>query len=361
MTRMAKPTGGAGGRISPSASGARCARITAPGGNAWEYFPHDHARSRAYRWGEDGIAGFCDDQQRLCLSLALWNGKDPILKERLFGLTNAEGNHGEDVKELYYYLDATPTHSYLKMLYKYPQGEFPYARLVEENRAARRGSAGIRTARHGRVRRRPLLRRVRRIRQGRAGRHPDAGHGAQSRGPEAAASCTLLPQLWFRNTWSWNPDGHTPELSRGSRRRSRSSMRELGKFRLDCDGKPDVAVLRQRDQRSPAVRPGGRHRLFQGCLPRIPRRTANTIAVNPGADRHQGGCALRVEPFRRAVRNGAVAACPGQRPNHAPAFRRFRRDLCAAARARRTSSTPSCSRASPTPTRGSCSARPSPG
>ena len=103
-------------------------------GNAWDYFPHDHARSRAYRWGEDGIAGVSDAEQRLCLALALWNGRDPILKERLFGLTNGEGNHGEDVKELYYYLDATPSHSYLKMLYKYPQGEFPYARLVDENK-----------------------------------------------------------------------------------------------------------------------------------------------------------------------------------------------------------------------------------
>ncbi|TLY79001.1 MAG: glucosidase, partial [Gammaproteobacteria bacterium] len=108
-----------------------------PHGNAWEYFPHDHARSRAYRWGEDGIAGFSDREQRLCFALALWNGRDPILKERLFGLTNGEGNHGEDVKELYYYLDATPTHSYLKMLYKYPQAEYPYGRLLEENR--RRG------------------------------------------------------------------------------------------------------------------------------------------------------------------------------------------------------------------------------
>src|SRR5690242_9145945 len=108
-----------------------------PDGTAWNYFPHDHARSRAYRWGEDGIGGISDEQCRLCLSLALWNGKDPILKERLFGLTNNEGNHGEDVKELYYYLDATPTHSWLKMLYKYPQREFPYARLGEENR--RRG------------------------------------------------------------------------------------------------------------------------------------------------------------------------------------------------------------------------------
>src|SRR5580692_4836448 len=102
-------------------------------GTAWAYLPHDCARSRAYRWGEDGIAGFSDNWQNLCLSLALWNGKDPILKERLFGLDNDEGNHGEDVKELYYYLDATPTHSYLKTLYKYPQAAFPFAWLVEEN------------------------------------------------------------------------------------------------------------------------------------------------------------------------------------------------------------------------------------
>src|SRR5260370_23255682 len=108
-------------------------------GTAWDYLSHDQARSRAYRWGEDGIAGLSDDNQRLCLGLALWNGKDPILKERLFGLTNGEGNHDEDVKELYYYLDATPTHSYLKMLYKYPQREFPYAWLVEENRRRGKG------------------------------------------------------------------------------------------------------------------------------------------------------------------------------------------------------------------------------
>src|SRR5258708_7539247 len=107
-------------------------------GTAWEYFPHDHARSRAYRWGEDGIAGVSDADQLVCLSLALWNGADPILKERLFGLTNSEGNHGEDVKEQYFYLDATPSHSYLKMLYKYPQRAYPYAELVAEN--ARRGT-----------------------------------------------------------------------------------------------------------------------------------------------------------------------------------------------------------------------------
>src|SRR4051794_31455954 len=108
-------------------------------GTSWDYFPHDHARSRAYRWGEDGLLGICDRQGRLCFALALWNEKDPILKERLFGLTNPEGNHGEDVKEQYFYLDATPTSSYLKGLYKYPQAAYPYAKLLEENR--RRGYA----------------------------------------------------------------------------------------------------------------------------------------------------------------------------------------------------------------------------
>src|SRR5271169_4403873 len=109
------------------------------GGTAWDYFPHDHARSRAYRWGEDGIAGWCDDEQNWCLGIALWNGRDSILKERMFGLTGSEGNHGEDVKELYFYLDSTPTHSYMRMLYKYPQAEFPYGRLVSENRRRGRG------------------------------------------------------------------------------------------------------------------------------------------------------------------------------------------------------------------------------
>src|SRR6202451_1306137 len=105
------------------------------GGTAWEYFPHDHARSRAYRWGEDGIGGISDRHQRMCFALALWNGRDPILKERLFGLTGNQGNHGEDVKEYYFYLDSTPTHSYMKYLYKYPQSAYPYEQLVETNRA----------------------------------------------------------------------------------------------------------------------------------------------------------------------------------------------------------------------------------
>src|ERR1700730_16848521 len=108
-----------------------------PNGTAWDYLPHDHARSKAFRWGEDGLGGISDNHQQICFALALWNGRDPILKERLFGLTGEQGNHGEDVKEAYYYLDSTPTHSYMKYLYKYPQAGFPYAQLVEENR--RRG------------------------------------------------------------------------------------------------------------------------------------------------------------------------------------------------------------------------------
>src|SRR5580765_8564023 len=179
-------------------------------GEAWDYFPHDHARSRAYRWGEDGIAGMSDDQSRLCLSLALWNGKDPILKERFFGLTNGEGNHGEDVKELYYYLDATPTHSYLKMLYKYPQRVFPYQQLVDEN--LRRGKdepefelldTGIFDddryfdvfVEYAKASANDILMLV----------------TVHNRGSEAAA-VHLLPQLWFRNTWAWKNGAEKPMM-----------------------------------------------------------------------------------------------------------------------------------------------------
>ena len=128
-----------------------------PYGNAWDYFSHDDARSRAYRWNEDSIAGISDRHQKICFSVALWNGRDPILKERLFGLTGNEGNHGEDVKECYYYLDSTPTHSYMKYLYKYPQAEFPYARLVSENHSRGKHEREF-ELRRGRFRRRPLLR-----------------------------------------------------------------------------------------------------------------------------------------------------------------------------------------------------------
>ena len=136
------------------------------GGTAWEYLPHDHARSRAYRWGEDGLAGFSDVEQRLCLGLALWNGRDPILKERIFGLTGNQGNHGEDAKEYWWYLDALPSHAWNRWRYHYPQGEFPYGDLVAENGAPRQARPRVRAARHRRVRRRPLLDRRGRLRQG---------------------------------------------------------------------------------------------------------------------------------------------------------------------------------------------------
>ena len=166
-------------------------------GDAWNYFPHDQARSRAYRWGEDGLAGISDDQQRLCFALALWNGKDPILKERLFGLTNSEGNHGEDVKEYYFYLDCTPTHSYMKYLYKYPQAAFPYDDLVDDQPRPGPARTRVRAARHRRVRRGPLLRRVRGVRQGVARGHPDPDHRPQPRpgaGDAAPPADALVPQ-----------------------------------------------------------------------------------------------------------------------------------------------------------------------
>jgi hypothetical protein len=205
-------------------------------GTAWEYFPHDHARSRAYRWGEDGIAGFADDQQRLCLGVALWNTRDPILKERLFGLTNNEGNHGEDVKELYYYLDATPTHSYLKMLYKYPQGEFPYARLVAENRARGIGQPEYELLDTG------VLDEERYfdvfVEYAQAA--PDdilMQVTVFNRGADAAP-LHVLPQLWFRNTWSWKPGGARPSMRVGAHGTIEATHAALGTYYLHAHGAP---------------------------------------------------------------------------------------------------------------------------
>ena len=179
-------------------------------GDAWNYFTHDQARSRAYRWGEDGLAGICDDHQVLCFALALWNGKDPILKERMFGLTNSEGNHGEDVKEYYFYLDSTPTHSYMKYLYKYPQAIYPYANLGETNRRRSRGEfeyelldTGVFNndryfdvvVEYAKAAPGDLLIRI----------------SIHNRGPEAAL-LHVLPTLWFRNTWSWPDGGSKPIL-----------------------------------------------------------------------------------------------------------------------------------------------------
>ena len=181
-----------------------------PGGNAWEYFPHEHARSRAYRWGEDGIAGVSDADQIVCLSLALWNGRDSILKERLFGLTNAQGNHGEDVKEEYFYLDATPSHSYLKMLYKYPQRPFPYAQLVAENAARGTEHPEYELRDTGVFADQRYFDVFVEYAQGEPG---DVLMliTACNRGPEAAP-LHLVPQLVLRNTWAWTPGVAKPTL-----------------------------------------------------------------------------------------------------------------------------------------------------
>ena len=203
-------------------------------GNAWNYFSHDHSRSRAYRWGEDGLAGLSDDKQRLCFALALWNERDPILKERLFGLTNSEGNHGEDVKEYYFYLDSTPTHSYLKYLYKYPQAAYPYADLVEANRRRSRDELEYELldtgvfdedryfdvfVEYAKASADDVLIKI----------------SIHNRGPEAAP-LHLLPTLWFRNTWSWGRTVPKPVLSHVDGQQIHAFHPEFGDYTLHYEG-----------------------------------------------------------------------------------------------------------------------------
>ena len=208
-----------------------------PYGTAWDYFPHDVARSRAYRWGEDGLAGFCDDHCQLCLAVALWNERDPILKERLFGLNNAEGNHGEDVKECYWYLDALPTHSYLKMLYKYPQREFPYNQLVDENRRRTKHDPEYELldtgvfddnryfdvfVEYAKADPHDVLMRI----------------TVHNRGPQEAR-LHVLPQLWFRNIWSWRPDFNKPQLSVIDSNTIAAEHYNLGRYHWYVDGQSE--------------------------------------------------------------------------------------------------------------------------
>src|SRR5262249_14959737 len=207
-------------------------------GSAWEYFTHDQARSRAYGWGEDGLAGFSDDKQRLCFALALWNGVDPILKERLFGLTNSEGNHGEDVKEYYFYLDSTPTHSYMKWPYKYPQRAYPYEDLLKTTRARSRHELEYElidtgafdddryfdvTVEYAKAAPGDILIRI----------------GVANRGPDAA-TLHLLPTLWFRRTWSGAHDGKRPALAVAAVGSGTSAIaashHDLGARWLLCEG-----------------------------------------------------------------------------------------------------------------------------
>jgi hypothetical protein len=206
------------------------------GGDAWDYFPHDQARSRAYRWGEDGIAGISDQRGRMCFSLALWNGVDPILKERMFGLTNSQGNHGEDVKEYWFYLDSTPTHSYMKVLYKYPQREFPYVDLVATNGRRSRDEFEyelIDTGIFDESRYFDVF-----VEYAKAA--PDdilVEVTAHNRGPDVA-TLQLLPTLWFRNTWSWAPGAQRPSLEEdhsAGGRTVRASDPELGEWLLSCE------------------------------------------------------------------------------------------------------------------------------
>ena len=209
-----------------------------PYGNAWEYLPHDHARSRAYRWGEDGLGGVGDEHLFLCMSLALWNGKDPILKERLFGLTNSQGNHGEDAKEIYYYLDSTPTHSYMRMLYKYPQAAFPYEWLVEEN--ARRSQADpefelIDTGVFDDNRYFDVE-----IEYAKAA--PDdilCQVTVTNRGPETAA-IHVLPQLWARDIWSFSPISERPSLAGHNDGSVTTFHPSLPTMRFTCEGAEEL-------------------------------------------------------------------------------------------------------------------------
>jgi hypothetical protein len=262
-----------------------------PGGTAWEYFPHDHARSRAYRWGEDGIGGISDRRQMICFGLALWNGRDPILKERLFGLTGNQGNHGEDVKEYYFYQDSTPTHSYMRMLYKYPQAEFPYSRLVDENGRRSREQPEFELLDTGifaedryfdvfieyaKADVEDILIKI----------------TAVNRGPEEA-SLHLLPSLWFRNTWSWGRDLRRPRAQKATSIPGSLCAEvqhwKYGKRWLLCAGQPELlftenetnfARLFNGKNRSPYVKDAFHEYLIRGNQSSVnPQQTGTKMAA----------------------------------------------------------------------------------
>ena len=271
-----------------------------PGGTAWDYFPHDHARSRAYRWNEDGLAGISDRHQRICFAIALWNGRDPILKERLFGLTGNEGNHGEDVKEYYFYLDSTPTHSYMRFLYKYPQASFPYAQLVEENR--RRGrqdpefeliDTGVFDdnryfdveVEYAKADVEDLLIRVH----------------VTNRGPEAAP-IEVLPTIWFRNIWSWRPNPHKPSLRRaaGGGPTVALSDAKYGDRWLHCDSTPELLFTENETNT---------HRLFGYGDPRYTKDAFHRFVIDGERDAvtpHETGTKGAAR-YRATVPAGGIA------------------------------------------------------
>ena len=249
-------------------------------GNAWDYFSHDQARSRAYHWGEDGLAGISDDDQRLCFALALWNGKDPILKERLFGLTNSEGNHGEDVKEYYFYLDSTPTHSYMKYLYKYPQAAYPYDQIVKANRDRTRNQFEYELIHTGVF----TEDRYFDVFVEYAKESPEdtlVQISVHNRGPEPA-EIHVLPTLWFRNRWAWGTENPRPSLQVAAGNKSVVYAKEadLGERYLYCDGQAALLFtenetnnqrLFKADNRTPFVKDGINNFIVQG----------QATAVNP--------------------------------------------------------------------------------
>ena len=317
-----------------------------PGGTAWEFFPHDHARSRAYRWGEDGIGGICDRHQMICFALALWNGRDPILKERLFGLTGNEGNHGEDVKECYFYQDSTPTHAYLRMLYKYPQAEFPYARLLEENR--RRGreqpefellDTGVFdenryfdvSIEYAKADVEDILIKIL----------------VANRGPEPA-TLHVLPSLWFRNTWSWGKDLRRPlvQIAPGIPGLVSAEVQhwQYGKRWLLCAGQPELlftenetnnARLFRGKNRTPYVKDAFHEYLIHGNKSAVnPSQTGTKMAAHyslhlePGQSETLKLRLMDMEPLaniERTAERGGIITSPGhaERAENVPASNDF--------------------------------------
>ena len=330
-------------------------------GDAWNYFTHDQARSRAYRWGEDGLAGISDDHQVLCFALALWNGRDPILKERAFGLANSEGNHGEDVKEYYFYLDSTPTHSYMKYLYKYPQAAYPVRRPRHDQPQPRQARARVRAARHRRVRRQPLLRRLRRIRQGGARRRagpdqrlqPRPGRGAAARAADAVVSQHLVAGRAAARSRSLERID-LPRPCGGARPSQRPAVPGIAARLLPLlRRRRAAAVHRERDQQRAALRLGeclalreGRHQQLRRARRRrggesgaawAPRsRRTTQLDVGAGADAGHPAAADdaragRVGAALRRLRRGVRGAPErGRRVLR----RRSRRPRCAGSRPR---------------------------
>jgi Mannosylglycerate hydrolase MGH1-like glycoside hydrolase domain len=280
-------------------------------GNAWESFPHDHARSRAYHWGEDGLAGISDDQQRLCFAIALWNGHDPILKERLFGLANTEGNHGEDVKEYYFYLDSTPTHSYMKWLYKYPQSAYPYAELVEGNQRRSRGEFELELLDTGVFAGNKYFD----VEVEYAKASPEdivIRISATNRG-EDAAELHLLPTIWFRNTWQVYSDASKPELrevpGRPGTKTIAANHAELGRRHLYVDA--DVPLLFTENETNtrrlfgkPNVNPHVKDAINDFVIHRR-TRAINSEQTGTKAAAH---CRARVAPGQTSVRHLRLSA-----------------------------------------------------